>query len=229
MFFQSEIAAKTAGGGPIPVGTKDEFKASRIAGHDPESMMGKAKAEADLKKKLNRVSDPDLINPEYGLNWVEVLRDIRKEASTSTSTSSKLSGRESFIRWESYLKTSVMIHPLVLNHLIGQEHGPKYSEGLKATSNWNENLDRHLASTIATTLVGAPLISWLYFQQTRDPSQLYGSELMEVLRDSYYSTNKHLKALITKGLRISNRIQMNRFKVINLDLSCYISKLWIIR
>lgn len=156
--FSTAISAKLEGGGPYPTGDSNDFKASRIAGPPGDSMKSKAKAKADPTGQAasQKKSDQDLKAPEYGLAWVEVLRDIRRDP-----TGLKLSGRESFVKWESYLKTSVMMHPLVMEHLIGQVTCRKPEKDSQPSSNWNENLDRHLASTIASTLVGAPLISWI--------------------------------------------------------------------
>ena len=67
------------------------------------------------------------------------------------------------------------IHPLVIDHLLVEEHASNTEKGEEKTAKWNQNLDRHLAATITSAITGKPLISWIYFQQTRDPARLHGS------------------------------------------------------
>jgi len=39
---------------------------------------------------------------EYGMSWVEVLRDVRKESSSANLPCSKLIGKNNFVQWGSY-------------------------------------------------------------------------------------------------------------------------------
>jgi len=46
------------------------------------------------------------------------------------------------------------IHPLVIDHLLVEEHASNTEKGEEKTAKWNQNLDRHLAATIASAITG---------------------------------------------------------------------------